>query len=377
MTKIMVFFDKRFVRQVIQELKLMLDMDYSIERYISDSIIVVNSGKDYGDIKKSLESSSPIFIDRILELNAIVDVANGYSELENALDSLAKSYDSGPLKIEVLKERSSDERHAKEIEIELGRALESKGDITDLANPHVILYALLNDGKAYVSAESFVDKYSASLDRFRSRNIESDLVENKVSRAEFKLYEAVNYFKIELSSDMKALDIGAAPGGWTRYLLRNKLKVVAIDAGSINYKAMPEGTKIAVVPGNGRSIEGIEGIDVLSTGDLTGKSLDYDLLHIKELFDRIKLSELIGLGPFDILCIDINIPAQEAAVIAAVCADVLKPKGKLILTLKMTDDNVEKNIESSKQALGATYEGIKVKKLPHDRKELTLFAIKL
>jgi hypothetical protein len=140
---------------------------------------------------------------------------------------------------------------------------------------------------------------------------------------------------------------------------------------------MPEGTKIAVVPGNGRSIEGIEGIDVLSTGDLTGKSLDYDLLHIKELFDRIKLSELIGLGPFDILCIDINIPAQEAAVIAAVCADVLKPKGKLILTLKMTDDNVEKNIESSKQALGATYEGIKVKKLPHDRKELTLFAIKL
>ncbi|EQD29544.1 ribosomal RNA methyltransferase RrmJ/FtsJ, partial [mine drainage metagenome] len=99
--------------------------------------------------------------------------------------------------------------------------------------------------------------------------------------------------------------------------------------------------------------------------------------HIKELFGRIKLSTLVGLGPFDILCIDINIPAQEAAVIAAVCSEALKAKGKLILTLKMTDDNIERNVEKSKEALAATYDGIRVKKLPHDRKELTLFAIKI
>ncbi|MCL5102418.1 MAG: hypothetical protein M1544_03630, partial [Candidatus Marsarchaeota archaeon] len=94
-------------------------------------------------------------------------------------------------------------------------------------------------------------------------------------------------------------------------------------------------------------------------------------------FEQVKLSTLKRLGPFDIVCIDINIPAVEASVIAAVCAETLNTGGLLLLTLKMTDDNVLKNIERSKTALSEEYGNMKVKKLPHDRKELTLFAVKL
>ncbi len=377
MTEILVFFDKRFVKQAIQELKLMLSGDYTIKSYISDSIIVVSTGMEYEDIAKNFLLSAPVFIDRVSELNEIIGVKDGYSALVDALHGIIEGAGKKAPKIEVLKEYANDQRHAKDIEVELGLALETREDIPNLKNPDIMLYVILKGDKAYVFMGDFRDAYGSALDHFRHRNMDAEVLENRISRAEFKVYEAVNYFGIKLEQGMRALDIGAAPGGWTRYLIKNGLRVVAIDAGNIDYAKMPKGIRMAIAPGENREAYNVEGIDILAASELEGRGKDYELLHIKELFGRIKLSTLVGLGPFDILCIDINIPAQEAAVIAAVCSEALKAKGKLILTLKMTDDNIERNVEKSKEALAATYDGIRVKKLPHDRKELTLFAIKI
>jgi hypothetical protein len=49
--------------------------------------------------------------------------------------------------------------------------------------------------------------------------------EDKVSRAYFKLFEALERFKIVVPAGGKAIDVGASPGGWTQCLVERGLKV--------------------------------------------------------------------------------------------------------------------------------------------------------
>ena len=58
--------------------------------------------------------------------------------------------------------------------------------------------------------------------------------DEQVSRAEFKLLEAMSVFGIELPSEGLGLDIGASPGGWTRVLAARGLRVDAVDPGELD-----------------------------------------------------------------------------------------------------------------------------------------------
>ncbi len=53
--------------------------------------------------------------------------------------------------------------------------------------------------------------------------------EGQISRAKFKLLEAERVFGIDFTAFHQALDIGAAPGGWTSFLLERGLNVTAVD----------------------------------------------------------------------------------------------------------------------------------------------------
>ena len=57
---------------------------------------------------------------------------------------------------------------------------------------------------------------------------------DQVSRAEFKLEELLALGVIALPTDGLAVDLGAAPGGWTRILRRSGLPVVAVDPGALD-----------------------------------------------------------------------------------------------------------------------------------------------
>src|SRR5205085_10683336 len=56
----------------------------------------------------------------------------------------------------------------------------------------------------------------------------------QISRSEFKLLEALEVFGVTLPARGRALDLGAAPGGWTRLLLDAGLYVVAVDPANLD-----------------------------------------------------------------------------------------------------------------------------------------------
>lgn len=55
-----------------------------------------------------------------------------------------------------------------------------------------------------------------------------------ISRAKFKLLEAIIRFGLDFPTAGRALDLGAAPGGWTQELLQRGLQVLAVDTGELD-----------------------------------------------------------------------------------------------------------------------------------------------
>jgi 23S rRNA (cytidine2498-2'-O)-methyltransferase len=58
--------------------------------------------------------------------------------------------------------------------------------------------------------------------------------EERVSRSEFKLEEAIATFGLELTAGGKAVDLGASPGGWTRILRQYGQEVWSVDPGELD-----------------------------------------------------------------------------------------------------------------------------------------------
>jgi len=55
-----------------------------------------------------------------------------------------------------------------------------------------------------------------------------------ISRSNFKLLEAITRWELRLPEGGAALDLGAAPGGWTRVLLDHGMRVIAVDTGELD-----------------------------------------------------------------------------------------------------------------------------------------------
>lgn len=57
-----------------------------------------------------------------------------------------------------------------------------------------------------------------------------------ICRSELKLYEAIELFGIPISSGELAVDLGAAPGGWSYVLASRGMRVTAVDPGELDIR---------------------------------------------------------------------------------------------------------------------------------------------
>jgi hypothetical protein len=90
--------------------------------------------------------------------------------------------------------------------------------------------------------------------------------------------------------------------------------------------------------------------------------------HIARLLDK--------LGKFDMLTIDTNTAPLESASIANRLAGFLADNAVLVMTIKLISKAFSKHISEAVALLSKNYTSIKVKKLPHNRQEVTLVATK-
>ena len=165
-------------------------------------------------------------------------------------------------------------------------------------------------------------------------------VEDLISRSALKLLEAVETFAIPLAPGMRALDLGASPGGWTQLLARRGLRVDAVDPGALDPRA-------AGLPG-------------VREHRMTAQT-----------FLRAGTRARV-FGRYDLLVNDMRLDARESARIMADAGAVLGPGGTGLITLKLPQRGPTAILRQAQEILRGSFAGQQGRCLFYNRNEVTV-----
>ncbi len=216
----------------------------------------------------------------------------------------------------------------------VAEALTDRGFAIDVKHPDQAVSILCGPSKAYVGASSVKDNLSDWAGG--ARRFAHD--PQSVSRAEFKLLEAVELFSIALPKAGRALDLGAAPGGWTHILSDRGLQVVAVDPARLDDRV----SEIGLVT------------------------------HIRATV-QVYLSRHVTGPEFDLIVNDMKMDAGLSARMLGECARLMKPDGASIMTLKLKAKHPHKQIKGAVQILSRHYRVVGLRQLFHNRREVTVY----
>ena len=155
----------------------------------------------------------------------------------------------------------------------------------------------------------------------------------QISRAEFKMLEAFEAFHIDLPAGGVALDLGAAPGGWTRVLRQNGQYVTAVDPAELHPRL----------------------------------AADRGVRH-KRMTAEAYLRE--GPDAFDFLVNDMRMDARASAQMMNAFADFLYPHAEALMTLKL--GKTAAALGPACATLQESYTILHMRQLFHNRNEVTI-----
>ena len=161
-----------------------------------------------------------------------------------------------------------------------------------------------------------------------------------VSRAAFKLTEIFERLSLSVPEGGEALDLGAAPGGWTRVLLEKGARVTAVDPAALDPR-VEEDPRVT---------------------HYRGLSQEY----LKEA----------GGKTFDLLVNDMRMDAHESARVTREALPLLKKGGLIVITLKLPEKGSLKKARDALAYLGEEVGILYARQLYHNRSEITCAAVK-
>jgi 23S rRNA (cytidine2498-2'-O)-methyltransferase len=213
----------------------------------------------------------------------------------------------------------------------LANYLIQKNFILNVKNPDQIISIINLKNKNYLGLSSATENLSHWVKGAPHFAVEKE----QISRSEFKLLEIIDLLKLKLRPHSLALDIGAAPGGWTRILLKNQLLVTAVDPAKLNPALAKE----------------------------------KNLTHFQESIQNY----LNHPSPqFDLIVNDLKMDAAKSAYLMYLAAKNLKKSSYAIMTLKLPQKDITKKIKKTFEILANTYKIITARQLFHNRHEITV-----
>lgn len=161
--------------------------------------------------------------------------------------------------------------------------------------------------------------------------------EDMVCRAEFKIEEAFGVFGIRAESGMKALDLGAAPGGWTHYLSMKGIAVDAVDPAALDEAVLERD----------------------------------NVRHFRMTAQEFAREQ--GEEEYDIIVNDMKMDTNQSIDIVCDMSSQLKKEGICLMTLKLPKQGIQKRINVARKVLGEKFETVRIRQLYYNRSEVTVY----
>ncbi len=350
--KYIITYSPCFKRNALKELKS-IDNQIRILRDFDENISLIETQLEQENFQKEIEKNNIIFIKHLAPVSIIGNITGNLDQdkqqlLQEILTNFTHVKANEKFSIQAricageTKDKSPLNYSAKDIEVYVGTYLTEIGGVPTFSDKQIIneddvnIFSIFINGNTYYIGNS-ISKYNLnfSCDEYR---VSSHKGKREISRAENKLTEALAKYKIKLEDKGNyALDIGAAPGGWTNVLLQHGFFVDAVDPGDLN-PILLENPKVR---------------------------------HYKcKIESMAQASEFSQKHKYDIIVDDMNVDPETTAEIMNILTPCLKENGLAIVTIKLPG-NPEKGIQEATKKLSKYYNILKVNNLFHNRQEVT------
>ena len=308
-------------------------------RSFSDGVCLVETEMPAHDFTEAMIRTDPIFVKHMMPVQSEVALAgDGATDLpamwEVVRDVCGVSAGE-ELSVQCRRVGADHDYTAKDVEVFIGSRFEAGGAVprfsdleTRLDDAQKIVSIYLYRDEAYAGCSTARDNLNQHCDEHRV----SSRCAREISRAEFRLMEAIRKFGLDIPQG-RALDLGAAPGGWTKVLADAGMQVVAIDPAELD-------ERVARLP---------------------------TVTHV-----RSKAEDCECGGDFDLLVNDMNIDPEESAETMVRMDPHLKPGAFAIMAVKFVIRKPRKLLGNIMPTLAEEYDLLRVKSLFHNRREVTM-----
>jgi len=288
------------------------------------------------DAVKALREADTTYMGRVFPVDAEVKISAAEASIEALYEavSIGGLGEGDTFRVSCTR-RGSHEFRSRDVEVALGMRLEEETDaVVNLKTPSKTVVVQIFQDLAFVGVTPSVNLLVKEIKRFRKYA----KGERPFTRAEFKIKEAIKAFDLEVTKDFRILDVGAAPGGWTKVLAGIVREVVAVDPADLH-----------------PSVEEMPNVTHL----------------------RCRAEDLPeDIGEFDLVTNDMNISPTESAEIMSALAELLREGGAAIMTVKFVTRERRRHTREAIGILEGAYTDFSVKRLPHNRNETTVYMFK-
>lgn len=220
-----------------------------------------------------------------------------------------------------------------QIKVELlAKALENMGYVLNIKAPEQIVSVYETQENIYIGLgdeKTNLSSFKAGMPHFSKKN-------EFISRAEYKLLEAIDLCKIDLTSFKFGADLGSAPGGWTKVLSNSNIITHSIDPANL-------APKIKELP---------------------------NVKHFRMTTE--KYLQKYDYSNFDIIVNDMKMDINLSSDIVLDFYDRLADGGIVIMTFKLAKNFNYNNIMQCIKKLQKKYNLLLARQLFHNRSEITI-----
>ncbi|HML48989.1 MAG TPA: SAM-dependent methyltransferase [Clostridia bacterium] len=319
-------------RIALRELKACAP-EIALDRMLAPGVGLLSLPGGFQALARALHDAPPIFVRHICPADAEVALDGGPEDLkrlEAAATALLPGFSgNAPVSVQTRALGALPAYKRFDINEALASILTEAGLALDVRKPQEVLSVVLEANRAHLGVSDVRDNrsdWAGGCRRFAKEQA-------RISRAEFKLLEALEVFGLTLPNQGHAVDLGAAPGGWTHVLRERGLRVTAVDPAA----------------------------------------LDPRILNLPGIEHRPVTAQVFFQNPVrcDLLVNDMKMDSDASATLMAEAAPCLTEGGQAILTLKLPADNWESRVRRALQTLRKAYSTVEARQLFHNRSEVT------
>ncbi len=309
---------------------------FKFAEWLESGVGVIEADMSFPEFSDAVKSCGLIFLRHICPADKVIRADN--IDTDDCKNNIV---------YEIVREVQPSLRHAKSFSVQVRRSpsaecdalelqrsiadgLKESGFILSVNNPDYIISVYICKDVVYAGtskAEDNLSSWPGGMRRYA-------MLPETVSRAEFKLLEALEYLSIDVSGGY-ALDLGAAPGGWSRVLAEKGCKVDAVDPAE------------------------------LAASVSENKLVTHYKCLAQEFVER-------NYQQYDIIVNDMKMDVVQSAGIIMEFSDYLKQSGIVIMTFKLMKKNRMQAINKGLEILSSKYTCIMAKQLFNNRSEITV-----